>query len=153
MQGLTPKQAAFIEAYCNNQSETFGNASKSYVKAGYKPSAQDRQNACRLVTKSYMKQAITDYAAKNETRQAYTADIVRQRIDETWQMAKAKGDIPCMIQSARLQAQEQAMLTDKLRTSTDDAQKPQFDPEQIEQMLADAKYITDNKPNIKLNTG
>ena len=142
MKELTPKQAAFIEAYCNNQSETFGNASKSYVKAGYKPSAQDRQNACRLVTKSYMKQAITDYAAKNETRQAYTADIVRQRIDETWQMAKAKGDIPCMIQSARLQAQEQAMLTDKVQTEDiTDSPRPQDAIEESERKIKAVKNI------------
>ena len=147
---LSIRQQKFVELYCNPESECFGNGTKAYIGAGYSKNKGSNASACKLLSTANICKAIEEYKHEQGIKQAYNKEIVQSRINKTWDMAVAKNDVMACIASARLQAQEQAMLTDKLHTSTDDAQKPQFDPEQIEQMLADAKYITDNKPNIKL---
>ena len=129
---LTPKQQLFVDYYCSQESETFGNATKSYEKAYSSAKMTPRgiaQNASRLISKDKIIAEIKRKQDRTEIKQAYSQETVRQRIDQTWAMAVAKGDVMACIASARLQAQEQAMLTDNVHSRVEQAPDPLTDEE------------------------
>jgi len=68
MKDLTLKEMKFIELYTNPDSNTFGNATQSYIKAGYraKNNAVARNGGSELLTKPYIRQRMEDLMAQTE---------------------------------------------------------------------------------------
>jgi len=74
---LTLKQEKFIEYYCNQQSDTFGNAYRSYIKAGYSNNPSSAISASQLLNNPKMAKHIADYRAGLKAKEAQKADISR----------------------------------------------------------------------------
>lgn len=85
---LTPKQDRFIELYCNPKSETFGNATKSYVKAGYADNKGTGRSAARLINTAQISTAIKAYVAENKAKTEVTRDWC---IDKLKQITEKEG--------------------------------------------------------------
>ena len=129
---LTPKQQLFVDYYCSQGKETFGNATKSYEKAYSSAKMTPRgiaQSASKLLINPKIIAELEHNRNRIELKQAYNQETVRQRIDQTWAMAVAKGDVMACIASARLQAQEQAMLTDNVHSRVEQVPDPLTDEE------------------------
>ncbi len=64
LRALSLKQQEFVNNYADKTSETFGNGYKSALKAKYHPHTAKMQ-ACRMLTKDNIKQAISVIRAEN----------------------------------------------------------------------------------------
>ena len=155
---MTPKQTEFVRLYCTKNTETFGNASKSYEKA-YKSDKMTprgiRQSACLLLTKPNIKQAITEFRAKLEQVQEVKAEYIREQWLALLNDCKTDGvytDRATAQAVLRTMAQSCAMLTDKYEDST--AEKPvSISKELIEELQQEAKNRLNSNDNIKLKVG
>ena len=122
---LTPKQQAFIEAYCNIQSPTCSNATKSYIAAGYKNGAGVMQAACRLLSCAKIKQAIEQYQAQSKAKNEVKAEYIREQwlklLSDCQDPESGKYIDRTTAQAVlRTMAQSLAMLTDKVQTEAID---------------------------------
>lgn len=115
---FSPKQIRFIELYCDNSSETFGNAAKSYVKAGYKNSSSVRQNVCRLLANDKISKAVSEYRQKIDRisieKVEISAEYARQALIETYEQAKSLKDTTNQVACCRLLLQTTGQLSDKM---------------------------------------
>ena len=92
MQELTPKQKRFVDAYTDQNSETFGNATQSCKKAGYADCKGARVNACRVLAKDYIQAAIKAKNAENEQKTEISRQWLTQSLIDYHQRCKAAGD-------------------------------------------------------------
>jgi phage terminase small subunit len=76
---LTPKQQAFVNNYADPNSDTRGNATRSYIKAGYKDSRASMVSACQLLSNPKIKQAIDGYRAGIEHKSEVKAEYIREQ--------------------------------------------------------------------------
>lgn len=74
---LTLKQEKFIEYYCNQSSDTFGNAYRSYIKAGYSNNPSSAISASQLLNNPKMAKHIADYRAGLKAKEEQKANISR----------------------------------------------------------------------------
>lgn len=121
---LTPKQILCVDFYCNPNSPSFGNATKSYIAAGYKNGVGVMQAACRQFSKDKIKQAIELY--KPETRPK-RAEINREYAFNKWQELydrcyKAKDNTNC-VALMRMVWQSQGLLDNKLVINLEDSRQ------------------------------
>ena len=70
--GLSAKEGAAIEYYCNPDSETYNNWTQSYKKAGYSLAKGWKQNGGKVLIKPRIRQAIADY--RDKTGQKWSHD-------------------------------------------------------------------------------
>jgi hypothetical protein len=65
---LTMKELEFIRVYTDSGSDTFGNATQSYIKAGYKAknNAVARNGGSELLAKPYIREKMEDLMEKGE---------------------------------------------------------------------------------------
>ena len=144
---LTPKQQRFIEYYTDKDSVTFGNATRSYIKAGYKDGPSVMQAACRLLSNVKIKKAIEAYRAKNGRKKEVTKEYITSKLQSILDTAVEKGDLTNANTTLRLLGQSIAMYTDKYQDDSQDNRK-NIPKELLEEYQKDAKRLT--KPNIKL---
>lgn len=74
---LTLKQEKFIEYYCNQASDTFGNAFRSYIKAGYSNNPSSAISASQLLNNPKMAKHIASYRAGLKAKEEQKIDITR----------------------------------------------------------------------------
>lgn len=81
MKNLQPKEEAFIRAYCNIASNTFGNGTASVKAAGYKVKNDDVASvyAVRLLGKDKVKLAMDEL--KGVIREAFKLDVEHYLMD------------------------------------------------------------------------
>lgn len=150
---LTAKQAAFVERYMNPDSETFGNAYRSAINAGY--AKKSAIVACsKILDNSRVKLAISKYEAKNKAEIEWNQQTNRLRLQEQIDLCDAiLADQPQNVQAinARQAAIREFNASNGLHTSTINTgtEKPkEYTPEEIERAQAMAKEIT--KPTLKV---
>ena len=155
MQPLTAKQLEFIENYANKDSDTFGNAIRSYLKAGYKGTPESnctRQAASRLVTNKRMNEAITQYRGKIGQKTEVKREYVLQCIQDQYTKADDANDRASALRACELLGKSIAMFTDKYEDST--AEKPvSISKELIEELQREAKNRLNSNNNLKLKVG
>ena len=152
MQPLTVKQQAFVDNYSDKDSETFGNATKSYIKAGYKNGVGVMQAACRELSKDKIKQAIKAYRAQIEQKTEVKREYVLQCIQDQYTKADEANDRASALRACELLGKSIAMFTDKYEDST--AEKPvSISKELIEELQQEAKNRLNSKDNLKLRVG
>lgn len=86
---LNPKQVAFVAAYLNPKSPTFGNATQSYIAAGYSKNGADR-GAFQLLSKIEIQKAMAAWKdatarpaiASIEERKMILTEIARARVTD-----------------------------------------------------------------------
>lgn len=123
MQELTPKQQAFVDNYADPNSDTRGNATRSYIKAGYKDGVGAMQAACRLLSNGKIRQAIDQYRAKIEQKTEVKAEYIREQWLKLLADCQENGkyiDRTTAQAVLRTMAQSLAMLTDKVQTEAID---------------------------------
>ena len=86
---ITDKQQSFVDHYCTDAAF---NASKAYVLAGYSKINADG-NACRLIVKDSIKQAIVNKKASIALKMGLTRELQTQRITRQYDKADANNDI------------------------------------------------------------
>ena len=115
----------FVKCYADPNSKTFGNATKSYVAAGYKEGPANAQCACKLVNKEYIKKMLNKYIPDSGTivlrKQEISKDYALTQLQETHERAILKKDIPSQIACVRLMMQYNNMLTERLVVTHADA--------------------------------
>ncbi len=86
---ISLKQQDFVNEYCNNGH----NATKAYISAGYSNTKAARFNASRLITKDNIKQAISDYKAKQVAKQVNSRELVTTNMFKAAVICLDKGDM------------------------------------------------------------
>jgi phage terminase small subunit len=115
---LTIKQRHFVQNYCDKSSETFGNATKSYIAAGYKNTNSAAQAACHLLNNSKVSKEIVKFSPKNTEitvkKQEITKEYARNKLIETLEAATKAKDLPSQVACVRMLMQTTGQLSDKL---------------------------------------
>ena len=104
---LTPKQQAFIEAYCANGF----NASKAAREAGYSVKTS-KQMGKENLTKPPIKAAIDRFKAKNAKKAEITIESLIEELDEAQELAKQVGQASVIVSA--VQAKAKLLGFDKL---------------------------------------
>ena len=77
---LTLKQKRFIENYANPASDTYSNATRSYLKAGYKNTGNVMQCACRCLHNVKVSEQIASYTAENKQKTDISRDYLIDKL-------------------------------------------------------------------------
>ena len=125
---LNPKHLAFIDYYCNPSSDTYANATKAYLKAGYQDNKGTDASACKLLAKPDIQKAIKEandkYKAKRDEKAEFTEAFVRQQMLNILESCKDdEGKVVDRTNAnaiVRTMGQHKAMLTDKIQSETVD---------------------------------
>lgn len=134
---LTVKQQAFVDYYTDPQSETYGNAVRSYLKAGYRENSGVRQSACRELAKAHIKKAIEAKLAERPVKTEVTRDYVVSKLQEQLEKADSAADRTNALRALQLLGQSIAMFTDKVQTETVNA--PELAEDEAEAIREAAK--------------
>jgi hypothetical protein len=111
--GLTPKEALFVSAFSDVESETFGRATASATVAGY---SEPRNAAWKLRRRPRIVEAIVEM----EKLVRVQIGKVLSDLEFTRLAALAKGDLAVAARCSELQGKHLAMFTDVL--ATDDSE-------------------------------
>jgi len=115
---LTPKQRRFIKNYCDKASPTYGNATKSYIAAGYKDGVGAPQAACKLLSNYKVCKEIVKFSPESSEitvkKREISREYTRNRLIDLADRARAKGDLPTELGCVRLMCQITGMLDNKL---------------------------------------
>ena len=132
MKTISPRHHLFIDNYCNpDKPETFGNAYKSYIKAGFKDCNGSRKSAVRLQSDANISQLIRDKTKEYEQNIAQKCSFDDNFIRSQWLqlLEDCKDDAGKIIDRTnansclRTMAQHRSMLTDNLNTTTIEQQE------------------------------
>jgi len=123
-QEITLKQSRFVEFYANPSSETFNNATKSYIAAGYKAGSSVMQCACRLLSSAKIKQALSLYKPQTLAKRV---EINREYAFNKWQelydRAYNDHDNTNCVALMRMVWQQQGLLDNKLVINLEDSRQ------------------------------
>ena len=115
----------FVEKYANPMSKTFGNATKSYQKAGYKVSRSNAQCASTLLNTKKIQRMLKEYEPPSGQLAIQRVDISKDyalaRLQETYEDAKDNSDRAVQLGCVRLMMQHNNMLTERLVVTHTDA--------------------------------
>ena len=135
---ITPRHLAFVEYYCNPESGTFGNATKSYIKAGFNARKTADKCSCTLVAKTEISKLIEQKNREYKQKRDEKADFDEAFIRSQWLklLSDCQNDDGEFIDKTnantclRAMAQSKAMLTDKIQSEAletpkiDEKEKP-----------------------------
>jgi len=79
---LTIKQRLFVDYYTDIGSDTYNNATKSAIKAGYKDSKATEVTACNLLRLPKIQRAIDNKFKQRRKRAEYNYDIAIAELDK-----------------------------------------------------------------------
>lgn len=112
---ITPKQTLFVEAYANPNSETFNNATRSYIFAGYKSGSSVMQCACRLLSSAKVKQAIELYQPQQLVKRVeINREYAFNKHQELYDRCFKDHDYTNCVALLRMIWQQQGLLDNKL---------------------------------------
>ena len=140
---LTPKQDSFCVHYTTIGAETFSNATKLAIAAGYSEKSAYSQ-ACNLLKNPKIQQRIRELHAENMSRNNITVDKVLADLEHDKLMARQAGQYAVAKECSIAQGKYLAMFTDNTNI-TDTVQQRELD----EQEQAEAARIA----NIRLRMG
>jgi len=110
--GLTAKQQAFIECYCNPMSKTFNNQLNSALAAGY--ARNTGLSACQNILDNHrVKQAMKAYKADLYSIQAITNEYIQQEHERLALLAELKGDLATATRNKELLGKTIAAYVEK----------------------------------------
>ena len=112
-QELTERQRAFCKNYAHKESDTFGNATQSYIKAGYKNTRASRQAACTMLTKRNIKKEISRIKQEIEEKEEFRIEWLDQKLREFHERCIDKHDLTNEKGALQLIGQRLAAYTDK----------------------------------------
>ncbi|MCX5653709.1 MAG: hypothetical protein NTY65_03540 [Planctomycetota bacterium] len=104
---LTPKEEAFVRAYADPESATYGQATKSAEVAQYR---EPHNAAWKLRRRPRIIARIAEY---EKLTRACVGKVLTD-LEHERQLALAKGDIAAAIRASELQGKHLAMFTDRL---------------------------------------
>ena len=148
---MTIRQQGFIDYYTNRDNlDTYGNATKSYIAAGYADNPGARVNACKLLTLPYIKSAIAskieEKQAKGEIKQVITLDRLDSELFDLLNKCKNENDRTNAVATLRLIGQRVSAYTDKQQvTQIDKPDMTQHDEQELAKLARDY--------NIRLASG
>ena len=124
---ITPKQLRFIKNYTEKSSPTFGNASKSYIAAGYKNGVGVQQSSSKLLSNPVISSAIAKHIAPtveiSVKRQEINKEYALSKLQETYEAAEKKGDITNQVACVRLMMQHNGMLIERVAVDIEDSRR------------------------------
>lgn len=135
--GLTPKQAAFVQEYLIDL-----NATQAAKRAGYKGKNLDNIGA-QLLGKTHVSNAIRNAQAQRAEKTGRTAFDVLKDIADTAKEARGQGDLKTALKGYELEGKHYGLF-DKKDTSADKAE------EMLKRMETLADHIYNPKPSRKL---
>ena len=91
------RQMGFVEHFCT---DALNNGSLAYKYAYPLCKSGHRQNAQRLITKDYIKQAIADYKAEIRAKKGFTVEDVHKLYEGAYELARAKHQTGSMVGAA-----------------------------------------------------
>ena len=157
MKTISPRHHLFIDNYCNpDKQETFGNAYKSYIKAGFKDCNGSRKSAVRLQSDANISQLIRektkDYKQNIEEKCSFDDNFIRSEWLQLLDACKANGDRTNANSVLRTMAMSRAMLTDKYQdASVDNVPKLAGEDLKYYQAMADQYIKARTRPVVNSN--
>ncbi len=126
-QKLSPRQLLFIRLYASPSSETYGNATKSYVAAGYKDGPNKTSCVSKLLNTASISKALSSYVPEKTDYQLkkveITKDYALSKLQETYEIAREKGDITNQVACVRLMMQHNNLLNDRIVVDIADSRR------------------------------
>ena len=114
--GLTTKEAAFVVAFGDIESEAFGNATAAALAAGYAGGSVGARSAgWKVLQRPHVRKALATYAAAAQQG----LDHVMNQVARIGQLAEAKGDLAVALRSAELLAKRLGGFVERLMISAD----------------------------------
>ena len=157
MKTISPRHHLFIDNYCNpDKQETFGNAYKSYIKAGFKDCNGSRKSAVRLQSdvtiSNLIKEKTEHYQQKIESKCSFDDNFIRSKWLKLLEDCENNGDRTNANSVLRTMAMSRAMLTDKYQdASVDNVPKLAGDDLKYYQAMADQYIKARTRPTINSN--
>ena len=146
---LSIKQDRFVKFYCKG--DTMGNATQSYIKAGYKDSDSASYNACRLISTDKIQAAIQAHRATQEQKTDVTREYITAKLQDQYDKADTAKDRTNALRAIDLLGKTIGVYIDTSRDISEQAADPLTEQE-LEQLREQAKTLT-NRQQIKVNTG
>lgn len=115
--GLTPKQAAFVQEYLIDL-----NATQAAIRAGYSERSAKEQ-AARLLTNDNVKDAVERAQKARDKRVELTQDYVLKNVIEILEACRASDDQSNALRASELLGRHLAMWTDKKVVGADQSLK------------------------------
>jgi hypothetical protein len=122
LESLRPMQQAFVVAYADRSSETFGNGIKSHLAAGYKKQKSDKAQSarvCQLLENTRVKAAINaifkETTEKQGEKQAITLQWLDAQLQQSYQDFLEQGDNTNRTAVLRLLGQRLSAYSDKIQ--------------------------------------
>ncbi len=96
----TDKQTAFIENYCNPDSDTYNNATQSAVKAGY---SEKTMSSCihQILSNNVVMAGMKVYRADTKAEIEHTRDISLSNLQLAYDLALTQGNPASMVAAER----------------------------------------------------
>ena len=124
MKTISPRHHLFIDNYCNPNKETFGNAYKSYIGAGFKDTTSARKSSIILQSDPNISQLIREktkeYSQVIEQKCNFDDNFIRSEWLQLLDQCKQNGDRTNANSVLRTMAMSRAMLTDKYQDASVD---------------------------------
>ena len=110
---LTPKQIDFVKNYTLPGSETYGNALRSFIMAGYSEKGA-KENSCLTLQKPHIKEYRDKLLSTITKDNIITQGRLDQELFEALEVAKTAGDLTNRLKTLQLIGQRIGAYTDKI---------------------------------------
>jgi len=110
---LTPKQIDFVKNYTLPGSETYGNALRSFIMAGYSEKGA-KENSCLTLQKPHIREYRDKLLSTITKDNIITQGRLDQELFEALEVAKEAGDLTNRLKTLQLIGQRIGAYTDKI---------------------------------------
>lgn len=116
-----------MKLYADPKSPSFGNATRSYIAAGYKESYNSASCAIHLLQTHNIKQALSTYEPEKALNYLNKAEITKeytlQKLQSTYDQAERVGDRTTQVACIRLMMQYNNMLNERIVVDITDSRQ------------------------------